>query len=68
MSAHTISLSAQIEAAERELDYRLRCYPKWVIVGKMQQAKADYEIAAMRAIIATLKSLQPPQPEQHTLL
>jgi hypothetical protein len=42
------------EAAERELRFRLRVYPKFVAKRDMSQVKSDYEIAAMRAIAARL--------------
>jgi hypothetical protein len=42
------------EAAEREVRFRLRAYPRFVAERRMLQAKADYEIAAMRAIAARL--------------
>jgi hypothetical protein len=42
------------EAAERELRFRLRVYPRFVAKRDMSQAKSDYEIAVMRAIAARL--------------
>ncbi|MBP6444807.1 MAG: hypothetical protein KA267_12340 [Gemmatimonadales bacterium] len=38
------------QCAERELAMRKRVYPRWVSAGKMTQAAADREIAAMEAI------------------
>jgi hypothetical protein len=52
-----VSIEDQVRAAEREAALRRRVYPRWVGDGKMTQAKADAEIAAMEAIIETLKSL-----------
>lgn len=51
-----ISLRDQIEAIEREIRIRRKVYPKWVAKKHMTQAKADFEIAAMQAALATLKS------------
>lgn len=53
-----ISLDEMIAAADREIAMRQRVYPRWVAEGRMKQAKADHEIAAMRAIATTLKSLR----------
>lgn len=52
-----IPLSAQIAAVEREIGYRERCYPRWVTEGRMKEDKADAELAAMRAVLATLKAV-----------
>lgn len=53
-----MNLTQQIAAAERELAMRLRVYPRWVAAKKMTQQKADHEIEAMRAIVATLRACQ----------
>lgn len=52
-----VALHVQIAAAEREVKQRERVYPRWVEAGRMTQAKADAEIAAMKAIVETLKGL-----------
>jgi hypothetical protein len=52
-----ITLQNQLTAARRELEKRLRCYPRWVIQGKLKQPVADYELAVQAAIIATLEKL-----------
>lgn len=52
-----VTLRQQIACAERELKMRIRVYPRWVEAGKMKQADADAEIAAMQAIVATLRTL-----------
>ncbi len=49
-----VSLRDQLRAAERELAYRRRVYPRWVDAGKLDNAKAQHEIAAMTAIVKTL--------------
>ena len=45
----------QLACAERELALRRNVYPGWVKSGRMQQAKADFETAAMAAIVQTLE-------------
>lgn len=40
----------KLRCAEREVSMRERVYPKWVDSGRMSSAKADQEIAVMRAI------------------
>lgn len=52
-----VSLDRQQQAVRRELNMRQRVYPRWVANGKMTQAKADEEIAAMAAVLATLERL-----------
>jgi hypothetical protein len=37
---------------------RERVYPKWVNAGRMKAEAAEREIAAMRAVLETLLSLQ----------
>ncbi len=54
-----VPLHVQIEAAERELRMRRNVYPRRVAEGKMTQALADREVAAMDAIVETLKGLAP---------
>jgi hypothetical protein len=58
----------QLECAERELKMRERVYPRWVAQEKMNQEKADHEIACMRAIVATLKPLAEQESGQMSLL
>ena len=50
------SIHEQIESAKRELGMRQRVYPNWVKSGRLTQARADHEIDAMTAIIATLET------------
>lgn len=56
-AAAVVPYSDQLAAAQREVKMRERVYPRWVQQGKMTQAKADAELAAMRAICATLEPL-----------
>lgn len=53
-----ISLDEQIAAVEREVHVREKCYPKWVAEHRMLQSKANHELAAMRAVHVTLKSIK----------
>jgi hypothetical protein len=53
-----IDLPKQIACVQREIGFRERVYPRWVAAGKMKQEKANYEIAAMRAVLETLKAEQ----------
>lgn len=50
-----ISLAEQVDCVRRELRMRERAYPRWIAAGKMTQAKADAEIAAMTAVLATVE-------------
>ncbi len=45
----------KLACVQREIGQRLRAYPRWVEAGRMTQAKADREIACMRAIEADLQ-------------
>lgn len=51
----TVSIADQIKSVGREIGMRRNVYPKWVAQGRMTQADADAEIAAMEAAYATLK-------------
>lgn len=53
----TISLDDQIKAVQREIGMRKRVYPRWVENGKMTQITADKEMAAMEAVLETLKKV-----------
>ena len=53
-----VPLAVQIAAVEREIDMRSRVYPRWVSERRLTQTKADYEMAAMRAVLTTLKDVQ----------
>jgi hypothetical protein len=54
MTAKPITLVEQIVAVRREIGYRERVYPRWTSEGKMKPDKAEHELAAMRAVLATL--------------
>ncbi len=49
----TVSIELQIACVKREIRLRERVYPRWIASGRMTQAKADHEIASMRAVLAT---------------
>jgi hypothetical protein len=53
-----ITLDMQIACARRELALRQRVYPKWVGAGRMKQAEADKELAAMQAVHDTLTAIK----------
>lgn len=57
MSDDEISLADQIRAVGREIAMRERVYPRFVDAGRMQQAAADRELGAMRAVLRTLLKL-----------
>ncbi len=46
-----IDIDAQIRCVEREIGFRERGFARRVEAGRMTQEKADYEIAAMRAVL-----------------
>lgn len=52
-----VPLTDQIKCAKRELALRERTYRRLVASGRMKREAADYEIDAMRAILASLEAL-----------
>jgi hypothetical protein len=56
----SIPFADQIACVRREIAMRERVYPKWVNAGRMKAEAAEREIAAMRAVLKTLLSLQTP--------
>jgi len=60
--AAPFTLDEQIACVEREIRMRERVYPRWVEAKKMSQAKADHEIACMRAALKTLQTKRLPDP------
>ena len=57
VSPDEITLGMQIAGVKREIQMRERVYPKLVWGGTMKQHTADVEMAAMRAVLATLEKL-----------
>jgi hypothetical protein len=51
-----VSIDDQIKCVAREIALRRTCYPRWVMNGKMKDAQALWELAAMEAVLETLKS------------
>lgn len=51
------TLAEQIACVEAEIKMRRYVYPRRVADKKMSQAKADKEIAAMEAVLATLRKV-----------
>ena len=52
-----VPLGAQIICAEREVRYRINLYPGWIKRGRITASEAAHELAAMRAIVTTLQTL-----------
>lgn len=53
-----VSLKRQIACVERELAYRGQVYPGLIQRGTMSAQKASEEIAAMQAVLVTLRAVQ----------
>jgi hypothetical protein len=51
-------LDAQIAEVKRELEQRERVYPRLISGGTLTQVRADRQMAAMRAVLATLEGLR----------
>lgn len=60
-----ISLAEQVRCVGREIGLRKNVYPRWVERAQfgMTAEKAAAEIAAMEAVLVTLKALQAQQRE-----
>jgi len=54
----TVTIQTQIKCVQREIWMREQVYPNRVDRGKMAQKKADEELAAMRAVLETLKEVE----------
>ena len=52
-----ISVAEMIAEIEREIRMRESVYPRWVAAKKLSQAKADRQIAVMRAAVERLKEV-----------
>lgn len=53
-----VPLREQIRSVEREVRLRRGAYVRWVASGRMKQAAADREIAAMEAVLDTLREVE----------
>jgi hypothetical protein len=60
VNAPVITIEQQVAAVVRELRLRRQLYPLWVTAGRLTQAKAEHEIAAMEAVLETVKAQMPP--------
>lgn len=52
-----VSRERMIKAVDRELRFRLRVYPRRVAERKMSQEQMHEEIAAMQAVLTTLRGM-----------
>lgn len=53
-----VSIDEQIRCVKREIAQRAHVYSRLVSAGKMEQAKADREMEAMAAVLATLQRVR----------
>ncbi len=54
----SVPLQAQIACARREVQHRMKKFPRLVEAGKMTAQQAQNEIRAMQAIVSTLEALR----------
>ena len=54
MGWHEIDLNALLGCCRRELEFRQRCYPKWVEKGTLTEKKAAAELELMRTVVEFL--------------
>jgi hypothetical protein len=57
-SMTSIPITHQIACVLREIGKREDVYPRWVRQGRMTQKFADEQLDAMRAVLATLQSIE----------
>ncbi len=53
-----VSLIDQVASVKREIGFREKCYPRWVLEKKMSQAKSDHEIGCMKAVLAEIEGMR----------
>jgi hypothetical protein len=53
----SLGVGAQIACVKREIAMRERVYPTLIAKGRMKAGDAEYELAAMRAVLATIEGL-----------
>lgn len=63
-----IDAQEKLKAVRRELAFRRSLYPKWVKAGRIDQEKADREIAVMEAIAVDYEDVIRINAQQGTLL
>lgn len=56
-----------LACAKRELAMRREFYPKWVLQGRMDQAKVDHEIGCMEGLVALAQAHVDKHGEQITM-
>lgn len=49
-----IDINEQIKCVRREINMRIRVYPRLVDLNRKKQSDADHELAAMKAVEQTL--------------
>jgi hypothetical protein len=57
MTPHSYSLEVQIAEVQAEIATRQKVYGRLVVTGKMKPSQAEYKIAVMAAVLATLEEL-----------
>lgn len=58
MGETRVSIYDQIACVEREIAMRRRAYPRWIEQGRMTPQKSAQEIAAMEAVLETLRGIE----------
>ncbi len=51
------TLAQQLAEAERELNLRLRVFPRWIEAGRIKPQMADKRMARQAAAVETLRGL-----------
>ena len=62
-----MTIEEQITCVKREIDYRRRCYPRWVREERITPEKAQHGIDGMTAVLGTLLSVQEARSPQGRL-
>jgi hypothetical protein len=57
MTDRVITLAQQIACVEREVMLRTKVYGGLILAHKITAERADYELAAMKAVLRTLRGL-----------
>lgn len=61
MSESAIPLEEQIVEVRREVATRRRVYPRWIARGDIPAELAEQRLAAMEAVLETLKRINAPE-------
>lgn len=62
-----ITLQKQINELRRELGFRKKLYPRWIVQKAILKEVAEYQLAALEAAINTLEALKSPQGTQQDM-